>query len=193
MLQFATPISRPVKTLWYDCPDKTRVTSPDAHALYDMCTKHGVTDSYRVWYPKMVHAICLAIEPSACIGSDDGGQRTDRLTFEKIRGGLFALLSVTKSLIKGEPIHVSQQEADRRGSICVSCRYNSSEICAGCSGIIYIADKFLNGREVRDQHKLNACLICSCYLPSTCFASEQVLARTDSGHVFPDHCWRKKK
>lgn len=158
--------------------------------MYAECCRHGVTESFEKWKELMIHRVCLAIEPGACYGDDEGGVRTERLTLDKILGGLKALLSVVAVSLRGGNVYATQQEADRRADICRKCRYNSQMTCFGCSGIIYIADRFLQGREVAGQGDLGACMICSCHLAATCFASKEVLALADKGHEFPEHCWR---
>ena len=194
MLRLLTKDSQPVRSWWYDLPDGTRFQSPRPESLYQRCiTYDPQTPAYGIWYADMVHKVCLTMPPGVCIGDDEGHQHTEPLTFKKVQDFLKAVSSVALSLLKREPVYVSQAEADRRAFICSQCRYNHPITCQGCHGFITLAHVYLRGREVRNQHELGACTICGCLLSVTCWCTQEILERVDKKHIdmFPPQCWRK--
>lgn len=195
MLRLISPESQPVRFWWFDMPDgKTRLKHSDPRMLYHLCVKAGLQMPFNEWYDQMIHRCCLEMSPNVCYGDDDGDQRIETLSFKKVRDFLYAIISVMVSFVKRESLYVSQEEADRRATICSSCQLNAQITCAGCHGFITLAHRFLRGREAAHQSKLGACVVCACFLAPTVWASPEVLERVDKKHVdsFPSHCWRRE-
>lgn len=193
MLQPVNPMSPPFRQWFYDIEGHGRVSDSDERALYAQCRALGVEMSYAEWKADMLHKVCLEADPGACYGDIGESKRVKRLSWDQVRGGINAMLSVVKSaLTRGEVVYASQAEADRRAAICLrnECKRHVEVSCLGCQGVIALAHLFLLGREVKGQARLALCSVCGCHLPSKCFASNDVLRRLEDGtNEYPDSCW----
>lgn len=191
MLTFATDVSYPVPRLWWVSPSGEKVRAQTFETLYPMACTKGFEGSYEEFKAECMHRICLTLPRSACLGSEnDGDIRTQRLTLQKLKDFILAVISTVRSAAKNEPVFVSQAEADRRASICVPCEYNDDVNCAGCSGILTLANIFLRNRYVKGQPRLGGCGVCGCFLTVAVWASDNVLGRLEK-HEYPEHCWRR--
>jgi hypothetical protein len=192
MLRFNNPIAVPQRYT-YQMPDGSRLSASHAGDLYALCQTRGEKRPYKEWYELMIHHMCLELPPSACAGDTEGDKYVKSMTWADIRGFITALLAVVKTLAHGEPVYVSQPEADRRSFICSTCRYNWTGHCAGCMGIIALAQVFLRSRFSKHQGEIGACKLCGCWLAAKVWCTKEVLRRiVKKDFEYPEHCWNKE-
>jgi len=96
---------------------------------------------------------------------------------------------------------VPQEEAERRGEICASCRFNSPLTETGCDGCYGLAGRILQllgNRKTRMENNLAFCAICSCSNRVQVFAPLKILNRAHKLSDFPTDigdgttpCWKK--
>ena len=188
MLRMTNPIAVPDR-YFYDINEK-RLQSADAHMLYAECRQYGETRDFKPWYELMIHKMCLELPKGTCTGDSDGDPYVKRLTWRDIKGFIRAVTAVATVAVKGERVYVDQSEADRRAFICKTCQKNVRVSCAGCAGIVTLANLFLKGRTVKDQGALGACKLCGCWLPAKVWCSKHVLRRTvTKDFEYPENCW----
>ena len=192
MLRFNNPISVPQRYT-YQLPDGSRLSATRPGDLYALCQVKGEQRPYQEWYDLMIHKMCLELPPGSCVGETDGDQYVKRMTWGDIKGFAEAAFAVARTKLSGEPVYVSQPEADRRSFVCSTCRYNWTGHCSGCNGIIALADKFLHGRFSKHQGEIGACKLCGCWLAAKVWCTKEVLRRiVKKDFEYPDNCWNKE-
>ena len=90
---------------------------------------------------------------------------------------------------------VTQEEAERRASVCLT-GYNGSPCplhkgisgCVGCAGIAGLLIK--TPGDVKQD--VQGCAICGCYLKFKVWCGEDMIKADDRKLGYPDHCWVKK-
>lgn len=109
-----------------------------------------------------------------------------------------AVKAVLESAAKGTSLHVSQEEADRRGAVCGSCPKNIPiASCYGCGtlGSIY---RSITGRQTSaHDYLLRACDVCGCDNRTQIHFTAEVLklAAEKQGFKaaeFPEWCWKRE-
>lgn len=190
MLRMSNPIAVPSR-YYYDY-EGHRYNSGSAGDLYCLLQTKGLTLKYQAFYDNMIHHMCLELPKGTCTGDEEGDTYVKRLTWTDISGFLQAIIAVAKAGLSGEKVYVEASEADRRAFLCSTCSKNTIVTCPGCSGIILLANLFLNGRTVKDQAKLGTCRLCGCWLAAKVWCSKAVLSRIlKKDFTYPDHCWNK--
>lgn len=105
---------------------------------------------------------------------------------QTFKGGV-ALL---ENIFFGEANMVSQEEAERRAAICVSCPHN---IFPDKSGFVAwadaIAEHSTDGRKTSRDSELGNCEVCTCVLK----AKVHYRGPFDSNSDFPNFCWQRGK
>lgn len=85
---------------------------------------------------------------------------------------------------------VSQEEAERRASICAACPQQiSTSGCWGCKGIAGMLPAIAGARKTSYDMQLKACGVCGCYNAVSVHIPLEV--QQDANLEFPDHCWKK--
>ena len=187
MLRLSNPIAIPGR-YFYDIGGR-RLNNACDHTLYTESRALGEQLGYHEWYALMIHKMCLELPPGTCIGNLGDDTYVKRLTWKDIKGFIMAVSAVARAALKGEPVYVSQAEADRRAFICSDCRHNVMVSCGGCNGIILLANVFLLGRMCKGQDKLGACNLCGCWNAAKVWCSTYVLKRTVKVKKYPENCW----
>lgn len=109
-----------------------------------------------------------------------------------------AVKAVMETAVASREINVSQQEADRRGTICASCPRNIPIAnCYGCGtlGAIY---RTISGRRASaNDFRLHSCDVCGCDNKTQVHFTGEVLrlAAEKQGFMdaeFPDWCWKRE-
>jgi len=191
MLRLSNPYSVPGR-YFFDINER-RLNHADARTLYHLCVEQGEERSYKEWHAVMIHHLCLELPPGSCLGETDGDKYVKRLTWKDINGFVMAVSAVAGAALSGEPVYVNQIEADRRAFICKNCSHNTLVSCAGCNGIIMLANIFLRGRLCKDQTSLGACNLCGCWLAAKVWCSDEVLKRVVKVEEYPANCWNHKE
>jgi|ERR1051326_4596749 hypothetical protein len=66
---------------------------------------------------------------------DGIAQSLDQESHSKISNAIAATFRVVKAAVKGEKVHVSSEESDRRLAICQSCEFFTGTTCLKCGCI----------------------------------------------------------
>lgn len=88
----------------------------------------------------------------------------------------------------GERFFVSQEEAEKRATICASCPFNLMNLCTTCTQLKGYAAKYLVGRATTQDRLLGVCGKCGCMLEAKVHVTKEALAKTQQ-HEYPPHCW----
>lgn len=146
------------------------------------------------------HDICLRSPRYACYGTlEEGDPQPGWPSMEDIEAGTRTIGEVVRNAMiseQGESLNpfVSKQEAARRASICVGCRFNKNYWgCFACKAAAEFAQKNFSLSTDHDQY-LAACLVCKCVNRLQVHVKGEILAR-HSAHEeaeYPDHCWKKE-
>lgn len=132
-----------------------------------------------------------AIKARFCIG--DGKSVNSGLHWRDILQGTLTMASF---LIAGRPL-VSQEEAERRASICAKCPRNTqfTRPCGGlCEELRVATESIIGSKGTSLDGKLESCSVCKCHLKSKVWVPLEILQRHDSPEhqaEYPDFCWQK--
>jgi hypothetical protein len=115
--------------------------------------------------------------------------KTRSLTVGDVRN----FLAVLKEWMTTRADFVSQEEAERRASICAGCPQNvPASGCAGCTSIISLIASIVGRRKTSKDDGLLNCGICGCANQAQVHVPLDVLAKgITSDMAFPDNCWKK--
>lgn len=90
--------------------------------------------------------------------------------------------------------YVSQEEADRRASICIQCPHNVFPISkdAFMSWSDELSYHTLGDRKTQFDNELGSCDVCTCPLRTKIWNGEVVRESDETNAKFPDFCWNKR-
>lgn len=152
--------------------------------------------------------VCRALSPEEqeqrCryLADDDAQNPKHLRVFNKTRQDLrdfaVAVEEVAAAALAGAPLHVSQDEAERRASICVKCPQNVPLApCFGCGKLGALYRKVQGNLRTSRDPLLESCGVCGC--------GNQLQVHMDGGVLgtiserqgvgaddFPSHCWKKE-
>lgn len=134
------------------------------------------------------HQLCGTLPPERCL-YETGDAPPVQVGF-----GFSDVVDWIKAVAKtvvGEG-YVSQEEADRRAAICVSCPYNSQAMggCGACAQTAAALTPGMLARHTQFDDKLKTCACCKCFLrimvhmPISSLGGHDVAPR-------PSWCWVK--
>jgi hypothetical protein len=91
---------------------------------------------------------------------------------------------------------VSQEEANRRASICVNCPLNSNVTgCLPCSGLASVAQSLIGNKKTPADHLLKMCGVCGCVNKVKVWVKKETLDKLttvkDNQDKYPVGCWQK--
>lgn len=93
---------------------------------------------------------------------------------------------------------VSQQEAERRASICSKCDRNvemsGCRACGAAARILELANKYVKGKVLSNTYRLQSCSVCKCYLRAKVWFPMDDLRKYEPQQMrdsYPDWCWLK--
>jgi hypothetical protein len=104
---------------------------------------------------------------------------------------------VVGEMAKGNPVCVSQTEAERRAAICSQCPYNIRlGNCWGCGELGRIFRSIQGGLATNQDAKLESCERCGCNLRTKVWINEESLDQIEQAQgvqvsEFPGWCWRR--
>lgn len=105
--------------------------------------------------------------------------------------------TVFDALKRGEKI--SQDEANRRASICAGCQFNQQpDGCTGCNSSAVKAVVATISQAGRTPHdaQLKSCRFCGCFIQSLIWyplATLQKFTDDTENQELPNHCWKKRQ
>lgn len=109
-----------------------------------------------------------------------------------------AVKAVLETAAARHDLHVSQDEADRRGAICASCPRNIPIAnCHGCGTLGALYRSISGKRSSANDGKLHSCDVCGCDNKTQVHFTGEVLrlAAEKQGFMdaeFPDWCWKRE-
>ncbi len=142
-----------------------------------------------------VEKMVCDLYPQECSGAIDGKPRKSRLSLSAVLRGTRVLLAFK---LAGSP-YVSQEEAERRASICASCVWNLdyAKPCNGnCGGLKEMVSAIVGGQKTSFDDRLKACGICGCTNAAQILMPLDVLEKgvtADMKEQFAavEKCWKK--
>jgi hypothetical protein len=152
--------------------------------------------------------ICMAMDPEErerkCRPLLPNDQ-TNPPYIRKFRSGLGDLENFAKAVksvldtgVQGDPVSVSQQEADRRAEICSTCPFNLPlGNCWSCGALGNLYRGIAGGKYSHFDGALQSCDVCGCDNRTQIHFSKEVLNRAAGlqgfkKQDFPDKCWKKE-
>lgn len=108
-----------------------------------------------------------------------------------------AVQSVLETASKDTPLHVSQEEANKRAAICASCSYNLPIAnCWGCGVLGSIYRGIVGYKATASDTQLRSCDVCGCDNKTQVHFTKEVLQLAASkqelvSDEFPNWCWKK--
>jgi hypothetical protein len=130
---------------------------------------------------------CRKNEHTPCDDTEDPGRYANL-------SDVFAWLNSMKDwALKGFDI-VPQEEAERRGAICITCPHNRAvNNCLGCHGAGDAISKLIGGRTTSMDGQLHQCAVChGCMLGPKVFLPLEVIDASAYQESLPSFCWLKK-
>jgi len=123
-----------------------------------------------------------------------------KISLTAILSFLNMLKTWAQSTLSGKSAFVSQEEAERRASICAACPFNSpiQFSCGACMGaVLSLMQVILGKRKTSIDDALGACLVCSCSLKAAVHVPIDVQwdgLSQDIKDEFSEikHCWKNK-
>jgi hypothetical protein len=109
-----------------------------------------------------------------------------------------AVQSVLETASKNKPLHVSQEEANKRAAICASCSFNLPIAnCWGCGTLGSIYRGIVGYKATASDTQLQSCDVCGCDNKTQVHFTKEVLQLAASKQElvateFPNWCWKKE-
>jgi len=126
-----------------------------------------------------------------CQGDTENGVNAITLGFNDIVRGTEAII---RTRIGGEL--VSQDEANRRASICATCPYNARyrNPCgsAMCNEMKRLVVALVGGNKTTHDEAIHGCAVCKCVLKAKVWVPESVIRAVDGPEIaekYPENCW----
>jgi hypothetical protein len=180
-----------------------RITERALDDLYSKIQRHYDNNDIPLpsdWKERVEDSICRSMPESWCYyqDSDAPAPRPPTLTAESVLKGIASLATMVKEVVRGDSIYVSQEEAERRASICSRCNLNQGiGVCMGCGAMKAVTDLASNirgGRSTSYDFKLQNCSVCGCRNDTIVHISKKVLLsgeKTETTEARPSWCWVK--
>ena len=103
--------------------------------------------------------------------------------------GAFTLV---KTIAYGE--YATQEEADRRSDICVSCPHNINPDKTNWQNWAdEITEHAIGDRKSKNHDKLFNCEVCSCVMKSKVWYADKIELTKEELIQMPDFCWQKQE
>lgn len=139
--------------------------------------------------------LCLD-HPASCVDRSHNEPPTRALQMGDIVRGTKVIAAFK---LKGSPL-VEHAEAERRASICASCKKNVdySKPCSGlCQELTDLVQSMVGGATTKFDHQLKACQICGCLNTAQIHVPADILAKGVNEPMMRDfreveHCWKWK-
>lgn len=152
--------------------------------------------------------ICATLDPEEAerkckyLASDDDRNppalRAFRSRTTDLKNFALAIKGVMESAVNGTSLHVSQDKANARASICAQCPYNLPIAhCWGCGALGNLYREIAGGRSTNKDELLRSCDVCGCDNKTQVHYTKDVhrLVAEKQGLMaakFPDWCWKKE-
>lgn len=173
---------------WWVTWENQKVTGGDWGDLVGNCQKLTISLG-KVPPPdlgkQIEHALCSRLAGDTNCGPCSKAKQT--LGFSSIVRWVRAMYQFAKD---NKFQLVSEEEAERRASICAACPQQiSTSGCWGCKGIAGMLPAIAGARKTSYDMQLKACGVCGCYNAVSVHIPLEV--QQDASLEFPDYCWKK--
>lgn len=141
-------------------------------------------DTSTGWEERFQDEICQQNEQAHCNRGKNSHINAKRsITIDDLKRFMVTLSNQEGSF-------VSQEEAERRATICSTCPKNQTVAgCWGCGGIIKSVTKYLGNKRTSRDKALESCSVCGCVLRAKVWLELGTI--DNSGLEYPEHCWQK--
>ena len=107
--------------------------------------------------------------------------------------------SAREILVANSPMRsnrfVSQEAAEERASICITCDYNS-KVKGGVkgNGLPEMLSRFNQKRSTSHDDDLHLCAICKCFIKMMVHMDPSIFHRlVKTPAMYPEHCWKRRE
>jgi hypothetical protein len=140
----------------------------------------------------MMEAYCAATDSNVCLENNPYQSEIQRIWDQGTR-----FFQTVKSTIAAGGKLVSQEEAERRASICAKCPLNQEGLtnCISCKGKSIIADMlgFSIGRSTPIDDQLKVCNVCGCANKIKIWFPRESMLHKDLEPLWPETgCWMRE-
>jgi hypothetical protein len=124
-----------------------------------------------------------------------------KLSLTSVMSFLGMMKAWAQSTLSGKDAFVSQEEAERRSSICANCPMNVTLqfSCGACMGaVITLMSSIIGNRKTEQDKDLGACLVCSCSLKAAVHVPVDVQREGLTNEINQEfdkivNCWKRKE
>ena len=142
-----------------------------ANAFFDEIRDHRLAQGIPIepgWKEAIEDTICRDHPEwgkSVCARTERYGERKP-ISLAAMQSFLSVMASWIGGVLRGGEAFVSQDEADSRAAICITCEFNMNIAgsCGACADRIARALSIIGSRRTKYDDELGACGICSCAL-----------------------------
>lgn len=137
------------------------------------------------WLDRLWSDVCEQNPQIDCVDCEDPGR------YPNLVDAWNWIQSMTHWASMGFPV-ATQEEAERRAAICVSCPLNKAiSSCWGCRGVGEAVSALSGNRTTSLDGKLHACSACGCVLRAKVHLPREVINAEPYAHRLSGMCWLK--
>lgn len=124
--------------------------------------------------------------------------RSHRSTITDLENFGKAVKAVLETKATSTDLHVTQQEADRRGAVCAACPKNIPIAnCWGCGTLGALYRSIVGRKASANDYRLHSCDVCGCDNKTQVHFTGDVLRLAAEkqgfmGAEFPEWCWKRE-
>lgn len=170
--------------------------------LYDNVVKYRKANGIPIgldFTQELINALCEKYGSEYCKSDDPRAPIPIRqLNMSQVYTGTSVAV---RFLAAGTPL-VSREEAERRASICATCKFNVffSKGCGGgiCGKLLELVQRIIGAQGTTYEAQLESCLICGCFLKVAVWIPREMQwdALPDFQKIqyetnAPANCWKK--
>lgn len=174
-----------------------RYVQPETAAVFTAFSYWGIKDKVYAhrramkldtaegWEERFQDELCRQNEQVPC-------DRREKTSTPKKGLSVSDLKRFMNTLLAQEGSFVSQEEAERRASICATCPKNQVvHGCWGCAGILKLVTQYLGKKHTSKDRALESCAVCGCVLRAKVWLEKGTIDNT--GLEYPEHCWQREE
>jgi len=170
------------------------------NAYKSHCNANGILLSPN-WEEEFLSEMCKQNPKwgNKCIPNASKKVTRRRLSLTAVLSFLNMMRAWAQSTLSGKDAFASQDEANRRASICVGCPFNTTLqfSCGACMGaVLTLIQGVIGKRKTQYDDRLGACLVCSCSLKAAVHVPIDVQRQGLSEEIKKDfddikYCWKR--
>ena len=170
------------------------------NAYRSHCNANGIFLTPR-WEEEFISEMCKQNPHwgNSCTKINMKNIQKRKISVSSVLSFLNMMKAWAQSTISGNSAFVSQEEAEKRASICASCPMNATLqfSCGACmSAVITLISSIIGNRKTERDKDLGACLVCSCSLKAAVHVPVDVQKESLPEDIKKEfdkitHCWKK--